>query len=345
MVEIIENRHTILITGFAGFVGINLTGCLMQKYNILGVDNLSSLVSAAHYAARLKTLGIDETEWKQKGKVNCQQHVFLFADITDPMAVEQLFRVYKLDGIIHLAALTGVRQSFDAPLAYFNANVNGFLLLIQNAHKNNIRPFIYASSSSVYGHQPKHSFSEEDVCDSPASLYAVTKLADELTAKTYYNALNYSSVGLRFFTVYGPWNRPDMAAYIFAEAIQHEQPINLYQNGTLMRDFTFVGDVVESIRLILKGCLDKTIKMDGAELVNVGGGQPVSVNEFVHTIATRLNKTPVVRLAGRQVGDVEFTNASNNKLVRLIGYTPATSLHQGIAHFVDWYLTYQNKVE
>jgi UDP-glucuronate 4-epimerase len=345
MVEIIENKPTILITGFAGFVGVNLTARFMQEYNIVGVDNLSSPVSAVYYAARLHTLGIDETEWRQKGKVSRQAHVFLFADITNSLEVEQLFRDYKLDGIIHLAALTGVRQSFDAPLAYFNANVNGFLLLIQNAHKHNIQPFIYASSSSVYGHQPNHTFSEEEVCDSPASLYAVTKLADELTAKTYYNALNYSSLGLRFFTVYGPWNRPDMAAYIFAEAIQHGQPINLYQNGALIRDFTYVGDVVESIRLILKGCLDQTIKMEGAELVNIGGGQPLAVNEFVQTMATQLNKTPVLRLAERQVGDVEFTHASNDKLRRLIGFTPATSLHQGIASFVDWYLTHQNKAE
>lgn len=317
----------------------------MQEYRVIGVDNLSSMASAHQYAVRLKMLGLDEEVLRSKTELSSGAHVFLLGDITDSFFTNTIFDNYTFDAIIHLAALTGVRQSFDNPIHYFNTNVNGFLLLIQKAKQYNITPFLYASSSSVYGMHSSDSFSESDVCDNPTSLYAATKLADELIAKTYYNALNYSSVGLRFFTVYGPWNRPDMAAYIFAEAIQHEQPINLYQNGTLMRDFTYVGDVVESIRLILKGCLDKTIKMDGAEFVNVGGGQPVSVNEFVHTIATQLNKTPVVRLAGRQVGDVEFTNASNDKLVRLIGYTPATSLHQGIAHFVDWYLTYQNKVE
>jgi UDP-glucuronate 4-epimerase len=337
-----EHRKTILITGFAGFVGVNLTKKLMQEYRVIGVDNLSSMASAHQYAARLKMLGLDEEVLRKNTEFSNGEHVFLLGDITDLSFINTLFNTHTFDAVIHLAALTGVRQSFDNPIPYFNTNVNGFLMLIQKAQQYNTAPFLYASSSSVYGMHTGDSFSESDVCDNPTSLYAVTKLADELIAKTFFNTYRFSSIGLRFFTVYGPWNRPDMAAYIFTDSIYKGKPFNLYNNGQLTRDFTYIDDIVESISRLLRKAIEYPTAFNSATFVNVGGGHPICVADFVKVIANELKKDAIIIPVERQAGDVDYTHASNIKLFELIGFAPNTSINSGVTYLVDWYLNTLN---
>jgi len=333
-------KEKVLITGFAGFIGTNLINQLSKHYSIIGVDSFSVSAFEPHYKKRLQFLNIQfDAGNDYVNPVNTDHH-FYKADILQAEKLELIITKHQPKAIIHLAALTGVRQSFDNPVAYIRTNIQGTTNVFEAAKKFDINHIIYASSSSVYGQTEATSFSEEQHINSPLSIYGATKLADEFFAKTYFNAFGMNSVGLRFFTAYGPWNRPDMAAYGFVKKIEEGQSIQLFNGGNVMRDFTYVDDIVNAIHQLLSQWIKHEIKIDGAELYNIGGGQTITVTDFVKQIELSLNKEAIVENWPTQIGDMSYTRAATDKLWKLINYKPETPIEEGIKGLTEWYRTY-----
>jgi len=332
---------SILVTGAAGFIGFHVCKKLLQDGNqVIGLDNLND-----YYDPNLKKDRIKElTNIAEKNK---RFFYFIKVDLLDSNNLEQIFSNHndkssKISIVIHLAAQAGVRYSIDNPSAYVQSNLVGFCNIIEIAKKNNVDHFYYASSSSVYGGNEKLPFEEQDNVDKPISLYAATKKSNELIAHTYSHLFNLSTIGLRFFTVYGPWGRPDMALFKFTESIISNKPIRVFNYGNMLRDFTYIDDVVKSIiKLIKKSSEAKNNIQDVPyKIFNIGNSKPTKLTDYIKSIEANLGKKANVILDEIQPGDVEATYANTKYLEEYINFRPNTSIEKGIKQFIEWYLEY-----
>jgi UDP-glucuronate 4-epimerase len=330
---------TILVTGAAGFVGYSLSARLLRDgAPVIGIDNLCPYYDVALKKARLALLE------------RCPGFRFRLLDIADRAAMEELFARERVTCIVHLAAQVGVRYSLEQPLSYVDSNLVGFAHILEGARAQNVRHLLFASSSSVYGANRKLPFSESDNVDHPITLYAATKKANELTAHSYAHLFGVPCTGLRFFTVYGPWVRPDMALYKFARAIVAGDRVPLFNAGRMVRDFTYIDDVVEAvIRLIDKppapgsGAPAANATEAPYQIFNIGNGRPIALLDYVRTLERCFGRTAALDLLPMQPGDMEATLADTSRLEQAIGYRPATPLEAGIGKFAEWYLAYHNE--
>lgn len=320
----------ILVTGAAGFIGAHLVHRLLADgFEVVGVDNLNNYYDPRLKDARLRKLCIGPRFW------------FFPLDLADKGRVESLFRDGDFEAVIHLAAQAGVRRSISSPDEYVSSNLVGFINVLEGVRACSCRHFVFASSSSVYGVHNNTPFVEEDSTDYPISLYAATKKSNEVVAHAYSHLFHIPTTGLRFFTVYGPWGRPDMAVFKFVEAVNAGRPIELYNFGQLRRDFTFVDDIVEGIvRLLpLRPEQNQAAGATSAmRLCNIGNQRPVELLHLVRTIESCLGRPADIRLLPMQMGDVYETQASVGKLKEVTGYSPTISIEDGIRRFVEWYL-------
>ncbi len=318
-----------LVTGAAGFIGYHVTSALLARgERVLGVDNLNAYYDPSLKEARLARLtGLPGFQFERM-------------DIGDRNALPRLFADGGIGRVVHLAAQAGVRYSLIDPHAYIDSNITGFLNVLEQARHHRVEHVVYASSSSVYGANKAMPFSTLDRVDHPVSLYAATKRANELMAYTYAHQFAIPLTGLRFFTVYGPWGRPDMAAYKFARAICANEPIEVYNFGDMRRDFTYIDDIVNGVLRVL----DSPPSTQSAEvphkLYNLGNGNPQALQEFIRTIAAALGREPQMTLLPMQPGDVPDTFADIEALKQDFGWQPNTPISIGIPKFVEWYLDY-----
>ncbi len=331
----------ILITGMAGFIGYHLTEFLAsQGHTITGIDNLNNYYDPKLKLARLAELGIsNHTQGKIVKSVRFAKLEFQCSDIADYEITNTVVSDFKPEIIIHLAAQAGVRYSLENPEAYIQSNIKGFFNIIELCRKHDIKRLIYASSSSVYGNKSEVPFREVDRTDSPVSLYAATKKSNELFAHTYAHLFGINAIGLRFFTVYGPYGRPDMAYFSFVKHILENKSIKVFNAGNLSRDFTYVLDIVTSIgHLVAK--FDQIELFDHHRILNIGNSKPIQLKDFIWTIEQALGKKAIMEHVGMQSGDVYNTYADVTALSELINFKPITSLEEGIFKFVNWYKSY-----
>jgi len=316
---------TILITGAAGFIGFHIARQLAAEgRDVVGLDNLNSHYDPALKLARLALLRTNS------------RFSFLQADLADRPLVASLFAKHRFVAVVHLAAQAGVRHSIDHPHAYVDSNLEGFVNVLEGCRHNECRHLIYASSSSVYGNNAKLPFSVDDKTDHPISLYAATKKANEVMAHSYSHLYRLPVTGLRFFTIYGPWGRPDMAVFLFAKAIVEGRPIKLFNHGKMRRDFTYIDDVSR----VVSRLVDRIPGDNGrapAQLYNVGNHHPEELLHLVALLEMELGRTAVKDMLPMQPGDVTETFADVGDLMRDIGFRPETSIEDGIRHFVAWY--------
>lgn len=342
----------ILITGAAGFIGFHLVKALLDRGDIIvGIDNINDYYDVDLKYNRLNELGIEKKDIEYDKPVvstvsdNC---TFIKLDISDKERIEHLFRNYSFDTVCNLAAQAGVRYSIDNPHAYIQSNIVGFANIIEGCRQSNVNHLVYASSSSVYGLNKKVPFSTEDNVDYPISLYAATKKSNELMAHTYSHLYGIPSTGLRFFTVYGPWGRPDMAYFLFAKAILEGQPIKVFNNGNMSRDFTYIDDIIEGIIRVIDNPpssseKDTSLSKAPYSIYNIGKNSPVNLLEFIETIETELGQVTEKLMLPMQDGDVYTTYADVSDLIDKFGYKPNTSLKDGIGKFISWYNGYYYK--
>jgi len=331
----------IFITGIAGFIGFHLTDLLAQSgHDILGVDNLNNYYDPNLKLARLSKLGINID--LNERQVQSQKHgniTFSSADVSDNNLIRSLMQDFNPDMVIHLAAQAGVRYSIENPEVYVESNVKGFFNIIELCRGLGIKRLIYASSSSVYGNQNEVPYRETDRTDEPVSLYAATKKSNELFAHTYAHLFGIKAVGLRFFTVYGPYGRPDMAYFSFVKDILNGNTIRVFNEGNLSRDFTFIDDIVQSIQRLVDG-FDFISRERGHQIFNIGNSKPVQLRRFIEIIENALGKNAILENVGMQSGDVFKTFADVSALESCINYRPSTTLDDGIVKFVNWYKQY-----
>jgi len=320
-----KNKKKYLITGSAGFIGFHLAKKLLQDgFIVVGVDNINN-----YYDQKLK---------KERNKIlgKYKNYKFNKIDIKNHEKLEKIFRKNKLDGIINLAAQAGVRYSLDNPKSYIDNNILGFFNVINLAVKFKVKKIIYASTSSIYGVQNKFPIKENFDTNNPIQLYAATKKANEVIAASYSNLYNLKTIGLRFFTVYGPWGRPDMALFKFTKNILKGKQIEVFNKGKHTRDFTYVDDIVDGIIKIIK----KRKKISNASIYNIGSGKKVTLMEYIKLIEKYLNKKAKKRNLPLQKGDVIKTHSSTKLLRNDFGYVSKTSVEKGVKKFIDWYLSY-----
>ena len=334
----------ILVTGAAGFIGYFTSLRLLKEgHRVVGIDNINDYYSTALKFDRLKQLGIAQVDAEQNN-MRCHSEIypqfnFYKIDIADADALEQLFERETFDVVCNLAAQAGVRYSIENPKAYVESNIVGFVNILECCRHHNINHLVYASSSSVYGQNEKIPFSTDDRVDHPISLYAASKKSNELMAHTYSHLYNFATTGLRFFTVYGPWGRPDMAYFLFCEAIRQQNPIKVFNKGKLERDFTYIDDIVEGIvRIILKD----TAQREPYKLYNIGNNKSVNLLDFIDAIEKEMGKETAKEYVEMQAGDVYKTWADVDALIKDYNYYPNTDLATGIKHFVEWYKNYYN---
>lgn len=323
---------TVLVTGAAGFIGCEVSLVLLAKgYRVVGIDNMNSYYQVSLKENRLKRL--------EGANFN-----FVKMDLSDASAMQALFEKEHFDGVVHLAAQAGVRYSLQNPQAYIDSNVTGFLNVLECCRKFPVPHLVYASSSSVYGRNTKTPFCTDDPVCKPSSLYAATKRSNELMAETYRHLFQINVTGLRFFTVYGPWGRPDMAPWLFADAILHDRPIKIFNNGNMMRDFTYVADIAQGVVKVFETGVAR-METQGAvaehRLYNIGHGKPVNLLDFVKTLEKHLGKTAEKNFLPMQPGDVEVTWADTQALEHDVGYTANTDLDDGIKAFAEWFKSYE----
>jgi len=341
----------LLITGAAGFIGYHLAKRLAEEnHQIICIDNINDYYDVDLKISRLAALGFNLNN-KIPLKINEPFNSTIFTsirfikmDICDTQQVSSLFLNESFDIILHLAAQAGVRYSLINPHSYVSSNLDGFLNLLEASMAYPPKHFIFASSSSVYGLNPKFPFSENDITDKPVSLYAATKRSGELFAYTYSHLYHIPITGLRFFTVYGPWGRPDMAPFIFTKSILDEKPINVFNNGDMKRDFTFIDDIIEGIVRIMTH-IPEGNKTGGAsyKIYNIGNGEPVQLMDFIHLLEEALGKKALLHYTEMQPGDVKSTWADCSELEHDIGFHPHTKLFAGIKKFTDWYVDFYRK--
>ncbi len=330
-------RETILVTGAAGFIGMHVADRLLAAgHRVLGIDNLNDYYDPALKEARLARLKPHDG------------FTFLRCDVADRPAMSRLFSAYPITHVVHLAAQAGVRYSLKNPHAYVDANLVGFVNILEGCRHHGVRHLVYASSSSVYGGNTRMPFAEGDNIDHPISLYAATKKANELMAHTYSHLYGLPTTGLRFFTVYGPWGRPDMALFIFTKAILEGRPIPLYNEGRMQRDFTYIDDVAEAVvRCVFKPATpdpafdsadpDPATSSAPWRVFNIGNHTPVTLERFVALIEEATGRRAERRLEPMQPGDVPATFADVARLKDWIGFEPSTPIEEGIPRFVAWY--------
>ncbi|MBW6535438.1 MAG: NAD-dependent epimerase [Mariniphaga sp.] len=333
----------ILVTGASGFIGFHLVQKLLESSStVVGIDNINDYYSPELKFERLQQTGIskDVTIWNQKivSSTNAN-YSFLRMNLEDEEAIDHLFKTEKFDMVCNLAAQAGVRYSIENPKAYIQSNIVGFSNILEACRHNKIKHLVYASSSSVYGNSKKMPLSTTDSVDNPISLYAATKKSNELMAHTYSHLYSIPTTGLRFFTVYGPWGRPDMAYFSFTKAILENKPIKIFNHGDLYRDFTYIDDIVEGIVKVLHKTPD--YKPPYA-VYNIGNSSPVKLMDFIETIEKALGKKAVKEFHEMQPGDVYKTFADVSELEKNFGYAPTTPLEKGIGKFVNWYKSYFN---
>ena len=345
------NPVKVLITGMAGFIGFHLARRMVEiGHRVFGIDNLNHYYNVRLKLDRLQELGITCTDNQGPKTITADSGLrFRRLDVTDAEAVVALCAEEQFDVVCHLAAQAGVRYSLSDPFAYTANNVHGFLSVLEAVRQNPVRHLVYASSSSVYGLDRHVPFSESGAADHPVSLYAATKRANELMAHSYSHLFGIPSTGLRFFTVYGPWGRPDMALFSFTRAILNGEPIDLYNHGNMERDFTYVDDVVEAVLLVIDHPPDSAADWDvrpsavssaRARVYNVGNGDPVSVLDLVNALEQALGKKAIVREVPIQPGDVPRTWADRTALREELGHTAHTSITDGAQGFATWFHRY-----
>lgn len=315
-----------LVTGAAGFIGMYTSKRLLEMgHDVVGLDNMNSYYSPALKEYRLAQL------------TSYSNFRFVKLDLADRDGIANLFKQEQFERVIHLAAQAGVRYSIEAPFDYIDSNLVGMTTILEGCRHNKVRHLVYASSSSVYGMNKKIPFSETDNVDQPVSLYAATKKANELMAHAYSKLYGTPTTGLRFFTVYGPAGRPDMAPWLFTEAILSEQPIKIFNHGRMQRDFTYIDDIVEGIMLIQDVIPTSAIPYT---LFNIGNNQPIELSRFIKAIETATGKQAEERLLDMQPGDVERTYADTERLELAVGYKPRMDIETGMKYFVEWYRGY-----
>ena len=330
----------ILITGSAGFIGFHLSHILLEQGNeVIGLDNLND-----YYAVRLKQARLTKLQTQKNFK-------FIKLDLANREGISALFASEKPNKVVNLAAQAGVRYSIENPHAYVDSNIVGFVNLLEACRHNQVEHLVFASSSSVYGLNTRMPFSVHDNVDHPISLYAATKKANELMAHSYAHLYNLPTTGLRFFTVYGPWGRPDMAYFKFTKAILANKPIDIYNYGKMKRDFTYIDDIIEALVKVIDKIPEPNINWSGEQpdpssslapyrLYNIGNNNPVKLMDYIETLETALGKIAQKNMLPMQAGDVSATYANVDDLQRDIGFKPQTSVEEGIGHFVEWYKNY-----
>lgn len=335
-----DNNATILVTGAAGFIGFHLSSLLLDKgYKVIGIDNMNDYYDVSLKKGRLELL---------------QQHEefsFYKIDLKDKDSLDQLFEKYQFDYVINLAAQAGVRYSITNPYAYVDSNLIGFVNILEACRNNPVKHLLYASSSSVYGGNKVAPFSTNHQVDHPVSLYAATKKSNELMAHTYSHLYGIPTTGLRFFTVYGPWGRPDMAYFSFSNNILADKTINVFNHGKMERDFTYVADIVEGIYKLLPLAPKANKEWDESKddlsssfapykIYNIGNNQPVQLEKFISVLEDKLGKKAIKNYMDMQPGDVLRTYADVSDLEKDIDFKPSTSIEEGLGKFVEWYKQY-----
>jgi UDP-glucuronate 4-epimerase len=335
-----EKMRQILVTGCAGFIGFHLARRLLQEGSrVVGVDNLSDYYDVGLKLARLEQLQ-GHSEFR-----------FLKLDLADRAGVADLFRKHRFDRVVNLAAQAGVRYSLENPDSYVDANLVGFANILEGCRHQKVEHLVYASSSSVYGANTRQPFSVHAIADHPVSLYGATKRANELMAHTYAHLFALPCTGLRFFTVYGPWGRPDMAPFLFTKAILEERPINVFNQGAMSRDFTYVDDVIETLQRVIEKIPQPDPDWSGANpdpstskasyrIYNLGNSRPVELMAFIRILESVLGKKARMNLLPLQPGDVPGTYADIEDLAHDIGFRPDTPIEVGVRKFVEWYREY-----
>ena len=316
-------KETVLLTGAAGFIGSHVAEKLLRSgYRVVGLDNFDDYYDPAIKRENIRGL-TGNPAWR-----------IVLGDIRDKKLMEGVFSTNQIDMVIHLAARAGVRPSLELPALYQSINIGGTINVLEQCHQNGVKRVLLASSSSVYGEDTRVPFREDMNVDSPASPYAASKVGAELFCRTYSNLYNLSIGALRFFTVYGPRQRPEMAIHLFTRKIENDEEITIFGDGTSKRDYTFIDDIVDGI---LRALASRT---PGFEVYNLGNSQPIALNYLIQLLEENLGKKAELNLLPMQPGDVPDTYADVTDLVRDVGYKPATSVEQGIANFVDWYRGY-----
>jgi len=330
----------ILVTGAAGFIGMHLSKRLLERGDeVVGIDNLNDYYDVQLKHDRLKQLA------------DFEQFTFIKMDLADRDAMAQLFKAQQFNRVMNLAAQAGVRYSLENPMAYVDSNLVGFANILEGCRHNKVEHLVYASSSSVYGSNTDMPFSVHDNVDHPVSLYAATKKSAELMAHTYSHLYDLPTTGLRFFTVYGPWGRPDMSPSLFTGAILRNEPINVFNQGKMQRDFTYIDDIVEGVVRIIDQVAQPNEKYDKSapdpatsyapfRVYNIGNNEPVELMSFIETIEDAVGTKAQKNMMGMQNGDVVATFANIDALVDAVGFKPVTPLKEGIIKFVDWYQHY-----
>jgi UDP-glucuronate 4-epimerase len=324
----------VLLTGAAGFIGLHTALALLKRGDIVvGVDNLNDYYDVSLKEARLKTI---------LAHPNADNFKFVKLDLAEREATEKLFADEKPDTVVHLAAQAGVRYSLENPHAYISSNIVGFTNILEGCRAIQPQHLVYASSSSVYGGNTKLPFSEADPVDKPVSLYAATKKANELMAHTYSHLYGIPTTGLRFFTVYGPWGRPDMAPFLFADAILKRKPIKVFNHGDMMRDFTYIDDIIEGVIRVLDkpATLLETSLSAPYKLFNIGNNQPEKLLDFIAYLENAFGINAEKEFLPMQAGDVKATFADTSALDAWVGFKPNTHLKVGVEKFVAWYQNY-----
>ena len=339
----------ILVTGAAGFIGSRCAEMLAERGDeVVGIDNINDYYSPELKYYRLRRAGIEADASLPMGHRTVSSkwpnYTFLRLDIEDKGALDMLFDQVKFDKIIHLAAQAGVRYSIENPYAYMHSNWMGFLNILECCRNFNVEHLVYASSSSVYGMNSKVPFSEDDVVISPVSLYAASKKSNELMAHAYCKLYGIACTGLRYFTVYGPAGRPDMAPMLFARAISGGKPIKVFNNGDMMRDFTYIDDIAGGTLMVLDKTPDRTGTPNGLpyKVYNIGLGSPVNLMDFIAEIENNLGRKAEKIMMPMQPGDVSRTWADTTNLKTEIGYKPKVTLHEGIKNFIEWFKDYEH---
>lgn len=335
----------ILITGAAGFIGYFLSRRLLEMgHSVTGIDELNDYYSPKLKLARLAQLGVDAENAEYGKSVVSSSHDacrFVRLHLEDREGLEQLFARGSFDVAVNLAGQAGVRYSLENPFSYVQSNVLGFVNLLECCRAHPVKHLLFASSSSVYGGNEKTPFQETDPVNTPVSLYAATKRCDELIAHVYAHLYRIPSTGLRFFTVYGPWGRPDMAPVLFAKAILAGKPIKVFNNGQLSRDFTYVDDIIESVVRLIDHAPEGAAPTD---IYNVGCGHPMALMDFIHILEDALGKKADMQMLPMQKGDVYQTWADTTKLQSVVDFRPSTPLAEGIRRFAEWYLSPLNPI-
>ena len=333
----------ILVTGAAGFIGYHTTLQLLARGDeVVGLDNMNNYYDVTLKESRLKNI---------ENSKNSSAFTFIKAELSDRNAIEEIFQQHKFNKVINLAAQAGVRYSLENPHAYIDSNIVGFTNILEGCRHNNVEHLVYASSSSVYGANESMPFSVHDNVDHPLSLYAASKKANELMAHTYSNLYSLPTTGLRFFTVYGPWGRPDMALFLFTKAILDGRSIDVFNYGKHRRDFTFIDDIVEGVIRTLDHTAEPNEKWQASQpdpatskspyrLYNIGSNNPIELMRYIEILEEKLGKVAVKNLLPLQPGDVPATFADVDALVEDVNYKPSTSIEEGIEKFVSWYKEY-----